>query len=53
MAPRHKIYPYLLRKLPITRPNQVWVMDIIYILTARAFVYLAAVPDGFTRRVLS
>ena len=52
-APGHKIYPYLLRKLPITRPNQVWAMDITYILMARGFIYLAAVLDWFTRRVLS
>ena len=49
----HKIYPYLLRKLPITRPNQVWAMDITYIPMARGFIYLAAVLDWFTRRVLA
>jgi putative transposase len=52
-APGHKIYPYLLRKLPVTRPNQVWAMDITYIPMARGFIYLAAVMDWFTRRVLS
>jgi len=52
-APGHKIYPYLLRKLPIIRPNQVWAMDITYIPMARGFIYLAAVLDWFTRRVLS
>jgi putative transposase len=52
-APGHQIYPYLLRKLPITRPNQVWAMDITYIPMARGFVYLAAVVDWFSRRVLS
>lgn len=51
--PGHKIYPYLLRKLAITRPNQVWAMDITYIPMARGFVYLAAVVDWHTRRVLS
>jgi len=51
--PGHKIYPYLLRKLAITRPNQVWAMDITYIPMARGFVYLAAVVDWYTRRVLS
>jgi putative transposase len=51
-APGHQIYPYLLRKLPVTRPNQVWAMDITYILMARGFVYLAAVVDWFSRRVL-
>jgi putative transposase len=52
-APGHKIYPYLLGKLPVTRPNQVWAMDITYIPMARGFVYLAAVVDWFSRRVLS
>ena len=51
--PGHKIYPYLLRKLPVIRPNQVWAMDITYIPMARGFVYLACVVDWFTRRVLS
>jgi len=51
-APGHKIYPYLLRKLAVTRPNQVWAMDITYIPMARGFVYLAAVVDWFTRKVL-
>ena len=52
-APGHKIYPYLLRKLPVTRPNQVWAMDITYIPMARGFVYLTAVVDWLTRRVLA
>ena len=52
-APGHKIYPYLLRNLPITRPNQVWATDITYIPMAKGFVYLTAVVDWFTRRVLS
>jgi putative transposase len=52
-APGHKIYPYLLRKLAITRPNQVWAMDITYIPMARGFVYLAAVMDWASRKVLS
>jgi putative transposase len=51
--PSHKIYPYLLRGLAITRPNQVWAMDITYIPMARGFVYLAVVLDWATRRVLS
>jgi len=51
--PGHKIFPYLLRGLKIDRPNQVWAMDITYIPMARGFVYLAAVVDWFTRRVLS
>jgi len=49
----HKIYPYLLRGLAIERPNQVWATDITYIPMARGFVYLAAVVDWFSRRVLS
>ncbi|WP_187182354.1 IS3 family transposase [Rhizobium sp. WL3] len=52
-APGHKIYPYLLRKLAVTRPNQVWAMDISYIPMARGFVYLCAVVDWFSRKVLS
>ncbi|WP_392714393.1 IS3 family transposase [Rhizobium ruizarguesonis] len=52
-APGHKIYPYLLRKLAVTRPNQVWAMDLTYIPMARGFVYLCAVVDWFSRRVLS
>ena len=52
-APGHRIYPYLLRQLAVDRPNQVWAMDITYIPMARGFVYLAAVVDWYTRRVLS
>jgi putative transposase len=52
-APGHKIYPYLLRELTVERPNQVWAMDITYIPMARGFVYLAAVVDWFSRRVLA
>jgi len=52
-APGHKIYPYLLRSMKIERPNQVWAMDITYIPMARGFVYLAAVVDWFSRRVLA
>jgi putative transposase len=51
--PGHKIYPYLLRGVEITRANQVWAMDITYIPMARGFVYLAVVLDWFSRRVLS
>jgi putative transposase len=51
--PGHKIYPYLLREVKVERPNQVWAMDITYIPMARGFVYLAAVIDWHTRRVLS
>ena len=52
-APGNRIYPYLLRKLKIERANHVWAMDITYIPMARGFVYLAAVVDWATRRVLS
>jgi putative transposase len=52
-APGHKIYPYLLRGMAVTRPNQVWAMDITYIPMARGFIYLAAVVDWFSRRVLA
>jgi putative transposase len=52
-CPGHTIYPYLLRGLAIERPNQVWAMDITYIPMARGFVYLAAVVDWFSRRVLA
>ena len=51
--PGHKIYPYLLRQMKVERSNQVWAMDISYIPMARGFVYLAAVIDWFTRRVLA
>ena len=52
-APGHRIYPYLLRGLAIDRPNHVWATDITYIPMARGFVYLCAVMDWFTRRVLA
>jgi putative transposase len=51
--PGHKIFPYLLRKLPVTRSNQVWAMDITYSPMARGFVYLAAVIDWFSRKALA
>jgi len=52
-ADGHKVYPYLLRGVEVVRPNQVWAMDITYIPMARGFVYLAAVVDWFSRRVLA
>ena len=52
-APGHKIYPYLLRKLAITRSNQVWALDTTYIPMARGFVYLTAVVDVVSRKVLA
>jgi putative transposase len=51
--PDHKVYPYLLRDLVIDRPNQVWCADITYIPLAKGFVYLVAVMDWFSRRVLA
>jgi putative transposase len=51
--PDHKVYPYLLRGLVINRPNQVWCADITYIPMAKGFVYLVAVMDWFSRRVLA
>ena len=51
--PDHKVYPYLLRGLVIDRPNQVWCADITYIPMASGFVYLVAVMDWFSRRVLA
>ncbi len=51
--PQHKIYPYLLRGLKIDRPNQVWCTDITYIPMRRGFLYLVAVMDWATRKVLA
>jgi len=51
--PGHQVFPYLLRSLPVTRANQVWAMDITYLPMARGFVYLAAVVDWYSRRVLT
>jgi len=51
--PQHPIYPYLLRGLEIIRPNQVWSTDITYIRLAHGFVYLVAVMDWYSRKVLS
>ncbi len=51
--PQHKIYPYLLRGVLVTRPNQVWSTDITYIRLSRGFVYLVAVIDWYSRKVLS
>jgi putative transposase len=49
----HKIFPYLLRNLPIVRPNQVWCADITYIPMGRGFFYLVAIMDWYSRAVLS
>ena len=51
--PQHTVHPYLLRGVVVTRPNQVWSTDITYIRLARGFVYLVAVLDWYSRRVLS
>lgn len=51
--PHHKTYPYLLKGLEITRPNQVWCTDITYIPVKRGFLYLVAVMDWYSRKVLS
>jgi len=52
-APGRRIYPYLLRDVAVSRPNHAWAMDISYIPMARGFVYLAAVVDWFSRKILS
>ncbi len=51
--PEHRIYPYLLRGLPIERPNQVWCADITYVPMTAGYLYLVAVMDWFSRYVLS
>ncbi len=51
--PGHRVFPYLLRDVPITRPNQVWAMDLTYIPMRHGFLYLVAVLDWATRRVLA
>ena len=51
--PRHKVYPYLLRGVAVTRPNQVWSTDITYLRLPRGFVYLVAVIDWYSRKVLA
>jgi putative transposase len=51
--PEHRVYPYLLRDLVIDRPNQVWCADLTYIPMRRGFLYLVAIMDWATRKVLS
>ena len=51
--PAHKIYPYLLKGLAITRPNQVWCADITYIRMERGFLYLVVIMDWYSRKVLA
>lgn len=50
---QHKVYPYLLRGLAVTQPNQVWSADITYLRLARGFVYLVAIIDWYSRKVLA
>ena len=52
-APEHPVYPYLLRSVRITRPNQAWAADITYLPMARGFLYLVAVMDWHSRYVLA
>ena len=52
-GPGHKIYPYLLRGVVVDKPDHVWCTDITYIPMARGFVYLVAIVDWFSRRVLA
>lgn len=51
--PQHRVYPYLLRGLEITRPNHVWCADVTYIPMRRGFLYLVAIMDWATRKVLA
>ncbi len=51
--PDHKVYPYLLRNLAVKQPNQVWCTDITYIPIKRGFLYLVAIMDWYSRKVLS
>lgn len=51
--PEHKVYPYLLRDVAVTRPNQVWATDITYVPMAQGFMYLVAVIDWYSRKVLA
>ena len=51
--PQHKVYPYLLRELTIDRPKQVWCVDTTYIPMRRGFLYLVAIMDWYSRKVLS
>jgi len=51
--PKHKIYPYLLRNLRIDHPNQVWAADITYLPLKKGFMYLVAIMDWYSRKLLS
>lgn len=52
-CPTHKVYPYLLRNVPIVRPHQVWSIDITYIRMAHGFLYLTAIIDWYSRYVIA
>ena len=52
-APEHRVYPYLLEKIRVTRPNQAWAADITYIPMAKGFLYLVAIMDWHSRHVLA
>ncbi|WP_446830838.1 IS3 family transposase [Candidatus Foliamicus sp.] len=52
-APEHRVYPYLLRDLAVRRPNQVWCADLTYVPMAHGFLYLVAIMDWYSRKVLS
>ncbi len=52
-APEHEVYPYLLRNIKVCRSNQVWATDITYIPMAHGFLYLVAIMDWYSRRVLA
>ena len=52
-APEHRVYPYLLEKLRVTRPNQAWAADITYLSMARGFLYLVAIMDWHSRYVVA
>ena len=53
LNPEHKVYPYLLRGLPIVSPNQVWATDLTYIKMSKGFMYLMAIMDVYSRKVLT
>ena len=52
-VPEHRVYPYLLEKIRVTRPNQAWAADITYLPMARGFLYLVAIMDWHSRYVVA
>ena len=52
-APEHRVYPYLLAKIRVTRPNQAWAADITYLPMARGFLYLVSIMDWHSRYVVA